>query len=308
MMQDAVSKGHSTGVQSPSARPNIIMLACLLYFLFVPDIILDLIVRPIINTFELDVSFIVFHVIYLFIAFGIPVLVYALYLTFSKQRISPAFYIKSLDKRNLICIIILTLTFSFVVNPFLFEIPAILGAPPLHIPERNLAQVIISGIVAVSIFEEFMFRGFLINEYQNQRIAIWKIALATGLFFGLIHHGFQGILFTAINGFLWAYMLYLTRSIWAVLISHMLANSGAFWHPALYIRNLETYQAVMPVYAVVIIIITVVSIPVFIVFLRKFIAHNRREKEALPKETASFTWTYWVLIVAMLVAIILFRV
>jgi len=308
MTQKTIPKDHLARIQSPTARPNIIMFACLLYFLFIPDIILDLIVRPIIRTFEIDISHTAFHVIYLFIALGIPILAYVLYLAFTKQRISPAFYIKSLDKRNLAYVVILTLAFSFIVNPFLLEIPAILGSPPLHIPERNLAQIIISGIVAASIFEEFMFRGFLIKEYQNQRISIWKIALATGLFFGLIHHGVQGIVFTAINGFLWAYMLYLTRSIWAVIISHMLANSGFFWHPALYIRNLETYQAVMPVYAVVMIIVAVVSIPVFIIFLRKFIAHNRRKKEAPPKETASFTWTYWALIAAMLAAIILFRI
>jgi len=300
--------------QNSSIRPNIIMLVALLYFQFGTTYVFRYIGRPLITALGFDINNLnwVFERIYgLFVLFGVPIVIYILYLIITKQRISPVFYFKKIDMKNLGFIVILTFAFSFIVNPFLLDTPSILSSTPQHIPNRTPLYTFISGMVLVSIFEELMFRGFLISEYKRHRVAFWKIALATGLLFGLIHFGLQPVIFTAINGILWAYMLYLTRSMWAVMLSHFIANSGVFWHPAVYINDLSTYQAVMPVYAIIMIVLAVASIPAFIIFVKKFVAynsHNRIKKEDLPKETMAFAWTYWALIIVLLGVIVIFRI
>jgi len=314
MSREGTTTHNSIEGNNPSIRPNIIMLVALLYFQFGTTYVFRHIGRPVITALGFDINNLnwVFERVYgLFVLFGVPIVIYILYLIITKQRISPAFYFRKIDIKNLSFVVILTFAFSFIVNPFLFDVPSILTSAPQHIPNRTPLYTFISGMVLVSIFEELMFRGFLISEYKRHGVAIWKIALATGLFFGLIHFGVQSVIFTAINGILWAYMLYLTRSMWAVILSHFIANSGIFWHPALYINDLSTYQAVMPVYAIVMMILAVVSVPVLIIFARKFVAynsHNRIRKEDLPKETKAFTWTYWALIIALLAVIVIFRI
>ena len=78
-------------------------------------------------------------------------------------------------------------------------------------------------VVAVTpgIVEELVFRGYI---QSVSRGSVRKIALMNGLLFGLMHMNLHQLAYTFLLGVFFAYMLYYTRNIWSVIISHFLVN------------------------------------------------------------------------------------
>ena len=107
-------------------------------------------------------------------------------------------------------------------------------------------------------------------------------------------------------------MLYYTRSVWAPILAHAIANGmWIFINPNRLTSSQAALDAFMPTYTVVMAIATAIAVPVLIISVKKFLLynkHNRIEKQNSQAETNAFTLTYWLLILAMIAAIILFRV
>ena len=161
-----------------------------------------------------------------FVAFVIP---FVAYLVISKQKIGDILLLKYPGVKNLIFSILLGVAIvplawvgfeiGNLLNDFLFgsqyTIAMQQAAPSLW------ALVLVGGLIP-SVAEEIWFRGVIFSYYQRH-ITIGKIAIITGLFFGLMH-GIPQFIYTFIVGIIWAYTLYYTRSIWVPIISHFVAN------------------------------------------------------------------------------------
>jgi membrane protease YdiL (CAAX protease family) len=84
-----------------------------------------------------------------------------------------------------------------------------------------LAQL---GIVALTpaICEEFTMRGIILSGYE--KVSRGKAALATGLFFGILHMNPQQFLYAFVLGVLFAYLVRITNSILSTVICHFTFN------------------------------------------------------------------------------------
>ena len=98
----------------------------------------------------------------------------------------------------------------------------------------------------VGIYEEFLCRGWLLNEflerYGDTKKGVWVSIFASGVIFGLIHfinvpvQGFASTLTQVLNasatGILWGFIYYRTKNIWSVVFLH------AFWDFTLFLSEL----------------------------------------------------------------------
>ena len=295
-------------IQGPSHRPNIIALVVLLYWLFIPEYVLipHVIVR-IENLLGGQVTGFAWTALLWFLRLGVPIAGYVIYLLFAKKRLIPAFSIARLPLVTALYIVVLTAAIRAVDLLAIKFIPFALGSVPVWHGSPLWQALIVSVLFAV-LYEEFIFRGFLYSEYQNQRVSIWKTALATGLFFGLIHSGIA-VFTTAAFGIIWAYMLYRTRSIWAPVLSHAVYNAlGTLLNPMYYTGSQADYEALMSAFLIAVAIAAVILVPLAVICAKRFFAENPREKDVLPVESKAFTWTYWALIIVMIAAIFIFRI
>ena len=120
----------------------------------------------------------------------------------------------------------------------------------------NVSGVINTAIFAllVGIYEEFLCRGWLLNEflerYGETKKGVWISIIASGIIFGLIHfinvssNGFAGtvtqVLSASATGILFGFIYYRTKNIWACVFLHgfydfclMLADINYIKDPAM---------------------------------------------------------------------------
>ena len=306
------SKSSTTNTQSPSTRPNIVLFALLIWFLFIQRYIIGAyIVNPIIDAMNArPLHWLADELINVIVAY-FPLLLYLLYLLLSKSKPEPisAFSIRRLSLKNVLYITVITAAFTLTYSWIMLGISFLLGHTPEFVMELSLGQFLIRGAILAVVLEEFYFRGLMWNEYRRERVSFWKTAIATGLFFGLIHGGF-GIVDTTFSGiFLYAPLIYLTRSIWAPILHHALVNS---MNPIMlnFLSSQEDMEMFFPTFMIVLTLAVVILIPIAIISAKKFWTNNRKnviKKAELPEEGKAFTITYWVLIASMTAAIFLFR-
>jgi len=77
--------------------------------------------------------------------------------------------------------------------------------------------------VTPAIVEELVFRGYI---QSVQRGTILKVCLFNGFLFGLMHLNFHQFAYTFIVGVGWAYIVYITKSVWAGVWSHFIMNGA----------------------------------------------------------------------------------
>jgi len=248
------------------------------------------------------------------VIFIIPALIYLLYIKFFEKRpIMDILSMRSLSLKNVLYITIITLAFAQTYSLIMLTVPFFLG--DLSMPYAgtlSVWQYFLMGAVVASLNEEFVFRGVLWGEYRSQNVSFWKIALATGLFFGLIHGGILSIADTTFSGiFLYAPLIHFTRSIWAPILHHSIVNGRWWMHPVHFANNQAEYEALMPIYLIIMGVIVAILIPLAVICAKKFLAHNQHNhisKTDLPRESMAFKLTYWALIAAMLLSIVIFRI
>jgi len=248
----------------------------------------------------------------------IPALIYFVHIRFfAKSRLGFCDVISAnrvLSFKNVLYVTIITLAFAFTYSLLGFAIPFIFGSNPVQMPVETMTVFgyILAGGIIANVAEELIFRGVLWGEYRNSNVSFWKAALATGLFFGLIHSGIISVIDTTFSGiFLYAPLIYFTRSIWAPILHHFIVNSLWGFSPSNFASNQTEFEAFLPTWLTLMSVAVAILIPAAIICGKKFFAlnkHNRIAKKELPKESLVFKLTYWILIVAMVVVIALLRV
>jgi len=286
--------------------PNIILFATMLYYFVIGrNFIQPYVLTPIYEFFGVYPLVGWAGILNAFFRdLGIPVIVYLLFAVFSKRKIRTAFSISRISWTNVLYIAIMTLAVRVIFNliesgiPFLFNDG---NVPMQTFRFMDISQSLIHNALLATIFEEVVFRGFLWGEYRRQNVAYWKIALVTGLFFGAIHLGAFNIVHTTISGILfYAPLIYFTRSIWAPILHHALMNGlYTLTNPTFYIDNQADFDAFMPTYLILLSVAAITLIPIAVICGKKFYyenRHNVQSKESLPKESKSFTVSYWIVI------------
>lgn len=87
-----------------------------------------------------------------------------------------------------------------------------------------------AGVLAVTVgaplFEEALFRGFLLTALTNSRIGFWGAALVTSALWAIIHAGYAVTLLVGlfVFGLLLAVMVRRTHSIWVGVVMHGVWN------------------------------------------------------------------------------------
>ena len=279
------------------ARGNKTMFFLLLY------LIVGIFVFPaIFSAIGLDVEgMFAMPLIYVLVLF-VPFL---FYLLFTRQTHKAVLKWKPLGKTNALLVIGLTialipfvqvvirlsaLVFFPMINDFMLDI----AAYPIWFSLLTIA-------VFPALFEEFLFRGALYAEFEQ--LPIKKIALITGLFFGIMHLNFHQSIYAGIFGVLYAYVLFYTQTIWAPILMHFVNNGIAV--ALAYVAPYNAWYAEiwenLPMFLLVYGVLSLVMLPVFVLCFKKLKASATlppTEAEEYTEETEApkvkvYTWAFW---------------
>lgn len=296
---------------NPSLRPIIVTFAVMLYVLFIAqEVVFPHVLSPILNA--LPSSYLGNMTLAYFFLFGLPVAVYIVYKLVTRQSLSAALFIKSLSLKNILYIVIISLAIRSVFVLFELGLPFIFGDGVMQWRPSQTSRLesLIHRSVLVVIFEGFLFRGLLWREFDRTGTGFWKIALVTGITFGIVHNGIFQIGHTTLSGiFFYAPLIYFTRSIWAPILHHVVMNTFPS-NPANFVSSQAAYETAVPIFLIVLVVIAAVSIPFAVIFIRKFVAENKHRvaKKAEPqKKDKRFEIAFWALIVLLIVAVPVFR-
>ena len=89
---------------------------------------------------------------------------------------------------------------------------------------QGISFATLIGIMALTpaICEEIVMRGVVLSEYKYKNT--FKAAVMNGIIFGLMHLSGQQFLYAAVLGFLFAYIVRITGSLFSTMIVHFVFN------------------------------------------------------------------------------------
>lgn len=85
-----------------------------------------------------------------------------------------------------------------------------------------IVMVLLFGVMP-AITEEVTLRGIVLSGYNNQ--SKFKAALVTGILFGIFHLDLHQLLYASVLGFVMAYLVRVTNSIFSSVILHFVVNT-----------------------------------------------------------------------------------
>jgi len=219
--------------------------------------------------------------------FIIPIIIYMIV---TKSRISDIIPIKKLSIKNIVLIFFMSIS----IQPFML----VISAATSFFANNNVSDTITMlsdtpywiMIIAVGILpaicEESVFRGVILSGYK--KVGIWKSAVITGIFFGIMHMDLHQLFYATVTGIFFAYLVYYTNSIFSTMLSHFIINSTQitmlYFSRLVYGKeelikmeqqltlsdNLSTLgQSVL---------VAVIFAPIFILLFRAFIKTNKKTK------------------------------
>ena len=241
------------------------------------------------------------------------------YLLVTKQKHGQVLKWKPLGLKNAVLSVVITLAILPMVqlisylSSFIF-VPAI-TVIFVDITLYPIWLMLIIAAVFPALFEEFHFRGAIYSDYEA--VPIRKIAIITGVFFGIIHLNFHQSIYAGAIGVLLAYVLYFTRSIWAPILIHFVNNalSVALSYSETYMAWANEMTESPLTYLLIISGASLVMLPVLIFCLKNLKPHtNPEEPESLTTPRAAqetealeepiieekpkvYTWAFWWTIV-----------
>lgn len=160
-----------------------------------------------------------------FIFLFIPSILYAV---ITKQNFKRAFSIKPISLKNLLLLFVLTIVlqpsmgFLAAVSSLIF--PNDVSLFIMQVNEMPLLISLFIVAIAPAICEEIAFRGAFSSGYQN--VDIKRAAFMNGLMFGFLHLNGQQFLYAFVMGILFAYIVYITGSIFSSMFVHFIFNAS----------------------------------------------------------------------------------
>lgn len=198
-------------------RANLYFLIIILLEIFMPFVLIPM--YRLIGLRDIRLMLVLNHII----LFIIPAIIYVIV---TKCNIKETFRFHLLPLKDLIFVIMLgficvpIMGFFGLLSGFFFKnnigtlITSISGTPYL----------VLLAIVAImpAITEEITLRGIVLSGYNGK--SRFKASLIIGLFFGIFHLDAQQFLYAVVLGFILAYAVRVTGSIFASMIMHFIIN------------------------------------------------------------------------------------
>jgi len=114
---------------------------------------------------------------------------------------------------------------TYITNIFFSMFGQTPQAPDFGAPKSvmELGFFILSGAIAPALFEEFAFRGIVLNALK--KFGIWPAIIISSLLFALMHRNFEQIPFAFCAGIGLGVCYIKTNSIWPGVIAHFINNA-----------------------------------------------------------------------------------
>jgi len=216
----------------------------------------------------------------------IPFLVY---LAVTKQKVSDVLPLRAVSPLNLFLITLITLTlmplamFLGGVTALFFDnsVAEFVG----DMAQVNLGFTFVVLAIVPSIFEEISLRGIVLSNYRY--VDIHKAALVNGFFFGLIHLNPSQFLYAFLLGYVFALMVFYTKSIFSAIYAHFVFNGTQllqFYWAQQFLQNQMAQGEVLPdvtsqemliTSLITFAIIAAIFTPVAIILFKSFKGINR---------------------------------
>ena len=165
-------------------------------------------------------------ILYLF-GFGLPVLIYAVYVKkLTMQKVRETLSVRKLPILSILIVIAIAVFIQPVMS-LIAQVSALFFNDITTVSIEGMTDMplwllILTSAVLPAVFEELVCRGMLMDGYKDT--PVWYQILIPGLFFGFLHMNFQQISYAAVMGIYFAIILLITRSIWATMISSTKAS------------------------------------------------------------------------------------
>ena len=239
-----------------------------------------------------------FIIFYQVMSFIVPL---ALWLGFHKEKLNAHLPHMRLGATNIICIVGL----SFLLQPAMMVISGItnlffdneVSTLVMGMADYPLLLLFLAIAVTPAICEEVVFRGYIQKKFETK--SFWVMALANGFFFGVMHFNPQQFFYAFAMGVIFAYMVYMTKSIRAAVISHFIMNASQvslLWFTVRMTEFIEYYtetyngQSDIDVYAlpeevaIIVALALLAFIAIFstvgaVILFRYFAKHNKKRLE-----------------------------
>lgn len=198
-------------------RANLYFLIILLISTFAPRL-LAIIYRSL-NIQDVRIVLLLNHCI----LFLVPAIIYVL---ITKVSVRKTFRLNPISIKNILMVILLAVVIQPVVILFSLissiffpnEIGQFIGS--IMDTPYLLLVLLIAGMPAIT--EEVTLRGVVLSGYDFKNK--WTASIVTGILFGIFHLNSQQFLYAAVLGFVLAYLVRVTNSIFASMIMHFMIN------------------------------------------------------------------------------------
>lgn len=198
-------------------RANLYFLIIILLEIFMPYVLLP--IYRLIGVRDIRIALVCNHII----IFIIPAIIYVIV---TKCNVVETFRFKLMPFKDLILVIALgflcvpIMNFFGLISGFFFEN----NIGNLMTSISSTPYIILMGIIAFmpAITEEITLRGVILSGYNGK--SRFKSAVIIGLFFGIFHLDANQFLYATVLGFILAYAVRVTGSIYASMIMHFIIN------------------------------------------------------------------------------------
>ena len=218
------------------------------------------------------------------IMFFIPML---LYMLFNGNKLRELIPFKRLSLSNAVYVILITLlimpmmsVFSSITSLFVSnEISNFFTDIMINSPW----WVSVIGIAVMpAIFEECMFRGYILTGYK--KYGFIPAALVSSLFFGMMHLDLYQLPYATFAGIIFAGFVYYTGSIYASMLAHFIINGSQTFIMILASRftdmdqlmaesqNYTFEESISSLYSLIAVML--ICLPFLVILLKKFIKRN----------------------------------
>lgn len=96
----------------------------------------------------------------------------------------------------------------------------------LAIGEQPLWLILCISVLLPALLEELFFRGALLPALEGG--SFWSAMLISALSFALVHGDLTNLIGPFVCGLIYAYMTYITGSVWSAVLAHMINNALTF--------------------------------------------------------------------------------
>jgi len=206
----------------------------------------------------------------------------------------------------------------------------------MHFSAQPWWLMMLAIAVTPGIVEEVVFRGYIQSVTKAKNFA--TIAIFNGFLFGVMHLSAHQFMYTFLLGIVFAYMVHITRSIWAGIFSHFVLNgvnvtishfamrayetagesmaeqdlSAVYYmfaetDPDLALHLYEVVSNIRPEILIIIVaaVFAAIATPIAAVFFKVFASYNRERNEMIypvevKEEPAPFQVDWYLIVVVII--------